>query len=232
MVKNHMKRLTTPKTWRVARKTIKFITKPQAGGYKQSMGISINTFLKELTNVTNTTKETNYLMTKQEVLINGTRKRSRKHLVGFLESVIVPSINKSFRLIMDDKGKLKATEIKEDEAKKTIVQIIGKTKLKGTKIQLNTLSGNNILVEEKDAKEYKTGDSLLISLPDKKIQGHIKREKGNLAFIYTGKHAGKIGSVENIHAGDVLIKTDKESLETKTSYIIIVGTKKAEIIIE
>lgn len=232
MAKNHMKRLTTPKTWRVARKTIRFITKPQAGGYPQHMSISLNTFLKELTGTTKTTKETNYLLTKQEVQINGVKKRSRKHPVGFLETVTIPNQNKTHRLIMDNKGKLKAAEVKGDEAKKTLVQITGKTKLKGKKFQINTLSGNNLLVEEKEAKDYKTGDSLIISLPDKKIQGHIKREKGNLAFIYTGKHAGKTGTIEDIHEGNVRIKTQKESLETRTAYIIMVGNKKTEITLE
>lgn len=229
MVKNHIKRITAPKTWRVSRKTDKFITKPKPGAHKQSLSTSINTFLKELTSTTQTTKETKYLLTKQEVQINGTRKRSHKHQTGFLDTITIPSLNKSFRVIVDTKGKLKSIEIPADEAKKTIAKITGKTLLKGNKLQINTMNGMNIIVDTKAAKDYKTGDTLILSLPDKKITGHIKRDKGAHAIVFTGKHAGKAGTLEEIKDKNAKIKTKSDTFETNKEYIIITGQTKPEI---
>ncbi|MCF7871820.1 hypothetical protein K9L97_02190 [Candidatus Woesearchaeota archaeon] len=232
MVKNHMKRLTMPKTWRILRKNTTFITRPKAAGHTQEMGISLNTFLKEMTNTTATTKETKYLLTKQEVQINGKRKRNHKQQVGFLDLITIPNTNKTYRIIIDKKGKLSAKEIQGDETKKTFAIIKNKTTNKNGKTQINTLSGMNILDNTEKINEYKTGDTLIIKLPEKKIESCIKREKGNLALIYTGKHAGKTGTIEEITDQHIKIKTKDETIQTKKSYIIMIGNKKPELTIE
>lgn len=232
MVKNHMKRLVMPTTWNVPRKEKKFITRPKPGGHLQELGISINTFLKELTGTTKTTKESKYLLTKQEIHVNGTRKRSHKHQVGFMDVVTIPSINKSYRVIINLRGKLAAKEIKAEDAKKTLGIIKKKTVMNNKITQITTASGMNILEASDKAKDYKIGSTIVISLPDKKILSHIKLDKGSLAFVFTGKHTGKTGTIEDFQSDTIKIKTKDETFETKKAYIIITGTKKPEIDIE
>ena len=232
MAKNHMKRITAPKTWRVSRKDTNFITRPHPGGHQQALSISLNTFLKEMTPTTQTTKETKYLLTKQDVLVNGTKKRAHKHQVGIMDTITIPSQNKNFRITVDTKGKLTATETTLEDAKQTIAKITGKKILKGKKVQINTLGGINIETDEKQAKEYKTGDTLIISLPEKKIQSHIKRENGTHVLVFTGKHAGKTGTLEEIKEGHAKIKTQKETIQTNKAYVIATGKTKPEVKIE
>lgn len=229
MVKNHMKRITAPKKWQVLRKTTKFITKPNPGGHKLDLSLSINTFLKEVVELTKTTKETKYLLTKQEVLVNGVRKRSHKHQVGVLDVVTVPSANKSFRLTVSEKGKLLAKELVKDESEKTIVKISGKTMMPKGKLQINTASGINILEDVKKAKDHKIGDSLIISLKDKKIKDHIKSEKGSLVLVLTGKHSGKKGTIEDVQGKVIKIKTETETFETNKEYVLVTGKTKEEV---
>lgn len=232
MVKNHMKRLTMPTTWNVLRKKHRFVTRPKAGGHSQDLGISLNTFLKELTSTTSTTKETKYILTKQEVHVNGTRKRSHKHQVGYLDVVTIPSQNKSYRLLINNKGKLTPKEITDEEAKKLYAIIKNKTNLKGNKTQINTTSGENIIEETTKTKDYKTGDTIIVSLPDKKIIGHIKKQEGSHVVIFLGKHTGKNGTIEKIEQKIITIKTKDETIQTKKEYTIITGTKKPEIEVE
>ena len=229
MVKNHIKRIAAPKTWRILRKEHKFITKPTAGGHKSTMGISINTFLKDMTSTTNTTKETKFLLTKQEVHINGTRKRSHKAQVGFMDIITVPSLKKHYRVTIDKIGKLVPIELTEAEAKQTLQKITSKKILKNKKVQLGMLSGMTILT---DKDEYKTGDSIIISLPDKKIVNHIKRDKGVQVFVFTGKHTGKQGSLEEIKEGNAFIKTKEGIFQTNKEYMIITGKTKTEVKLE
>jgi len=58
MTKNHLKRLNTPKTWKILRKEEKFVTRPNSGAHKQELGMSINTFFKTVLKRTITTKDT------------------------------------------------------------------------------------------------------------------------------------------------------------------------------
>ena len=67
--------------------------------------------------------------------------------------------------------------------------------VRGGKIQLNLHDGRNIVTEK---NEYKTGDVLKISVPEQEILEHIPMQKGYLAMIIGGKHAGEIAKIEEI----------------------------------
>jgi small subunit ribosomal protein S4e len=225
MVNNHLKRIKAPRTWQILRKAFTFISRPNPGAHKYDLAVSLNTFLKEMAGVTHTTKDTKYLLTKQEVQVNGIRKRDEKHQVGFLDMVKIPSLNKQYLVTINEKGKLQSREISEKDTK-TIVRITNKTILGKDKVQINTLRGINILVSTKEASKYKVGDSLLISVPDQKIHQQLPRQKGAVCIIYTGKHAGKQGKINTIEGHTVQIQTKTETFETLTDYVIVTGTDK------
>ncbi len=226
MAKNHIKRIAAPKTWRILRKDTVFISRPKPGAHKLDLSISLNSFLKEMSGLTKTLKETKNLLTTQEVLVNGKRKRDHKAHTGFLDVVSVPSMKKTFRIIIDKKGKLLAKEISESDKNKLLLKITGKSTITGGKVQLNTMQSQNILVDQKEAKTYKTGDSVVYDLTTKKILNHLSVQKGMFALIYTGKHSGKTGIVEEITQNIVRIKTKTESFETNKEYSIIIGKEK------
>lgn len=228
MVRNHMKRLVAPRTWNIHRKERTFITMPNPGGHNQELGTSINTFLKEIVNVTRTTKESKFLLTKQEVLVNGRRIRDDKYAVGLFDLVKIPSINKNFRLIVNSTGTLAAKEVKVDE-NMTLQMVTGKSNIGKDKVQINLMSGRNILLGEKEANGFKTGDSIIVTVPDNKIKHHVVRDKGVHVFIFTGKHVGKQGVLEDIQTRTAKIKVGKDSIETNKKYIFVTGKEKPEV---
>jgi small subunit ribosomal protein S4e len=225
MVKNHIKRLAAPKTWNVLRKTTKFITKQNPGAHSKKMSISLNNLLKDMLGLTKTTKETKFVLTKQEVLVNNKRKKDNKAQAGFLDLVSIPSINKTYRISIDKKGMLKPKEV-PNETIDLILKITGKTKINGGKTQINTLNGFNVLVPESDAKKYKIGDTLIFNLKDEKIKHHLPLEKGAHILITSGKHAGKYGDIVSISDSIVKIKTDVETFETSIKYPLIINKEK------
>ncbi len=232
MVKNHMKRLTAPRTWRILRKEETFVTRPSPGGHSMELAVSLNTFLKENAKVSNTTKETKYLLTKQSVNVNGKKKRDFKHQAGFLDVISMPGQDKHFIVTLDRKGKIVAKQISKSDANKTLSRIINKTPVKNKKLQLNLMNGMNILVDEKQAKDYKPGDSLIISIPGNKVEKHIKLEKDSKAIVFLGKHSGTHGEIKEIDVDTVTIKAGKETFETKKEYVLVTGKDKPEINIE
>lgn len=221
-----MKRITAPKTWNVKRKVSKFITKPKPGAHKLDQSISINTFMKEMIGVTNTTKETKYVLTNDEVLVNNKRRRDFKCPVGFLDIVSIKSTKKNYLITIDNKGALKSKEINEKQATQRLLKIKGKTALGKDKIQINTMNGENILVKEKDAKNYKVGDSLIVETASLKILDHLPLKDGSLVFVYTGKHSSKSGTLESVSGKTATVKMDKESFETSKDYLLAVNKEK------
>ena len=226
MVKNHMKRITAPKTWNVLRKTTTFITKPNPGAHRKEYALSINTLLKENLKLTKTTKETKYVLTNQEVLINGKRKRDYKAQAGFLDIISLPISQKHFIISVNKKGELKPKEISQEQADQRLLKIKNKTINKKGKIQLNTFNSMNILLDEKEAKKYKTGDSIIYSITKKKIIEHLPRKTGVQVFIFTGKHSAKTGTLEKIEHNNIIIKTQTETIETNKEYTIVVNKDK------
>ncbi len=227
MVKNHLKRIMMPKTWKVARKVNTFVSRPMPGAHKLELAVSINTFLKEMTGLTRTTKETKYLLKYDELLVNGARRRDEKQQVGFLDIVSLPKHKKAFIISINKKSKLIAKEI-DTKVSQTVLKVTGKTVIPGGKIQINTVNGVNILAG-KESKDYKIGDSLLFDISSKKIKEHLPRKEGAAVFIFTGKHAGKTGELVKIDSGVAQIKADKETFETHKEYVIVIGKKKPVI---
>jgi small subunit ribosomal protein S4e len=226
MVMNHLKRLKAPKTWTVLRKVNKFITRPNPGAHKLDLAVSINTFLKELTNLTKTTRETKYLLTKLEVQINGKRRRDEKHQVGLFDVVTIPSSNLQYILTLNEKGKLVAKETKQNE---TLLKIVGRTMIGKDKVQINTLTGYNLLFTEKNAKNYKRGDTLVVSLPDLKVKEHLTRQKDMFGIIYLGKHSGTRGNIVNMEENLVSIQEKDKIIKTNREYVFIVGKTKPSV---
>lgn len=221
-----MKRITAPKTWNVKRKTSKFITKPSPGAHTLDRSLAINTFFKELVHLTNTTKETKYVLTNDEVLVNGRRRRDFKAQVGFLDIISIKSSNKHFLLTVDNKGSLLPKEINEKQASSRLLKIKGKRLIGKDVVQINTLNGENLLVNLKEAKKFNVGDSLVVEVASLKIIEHIPLKQGSLVFVYTGKHSSKFGVLESVNEKIVLIKADKESFETSKAYLFAISKEK------
>lgn len=227
MVKNHIKRLAAPKTWNILRKTTTFVTRQNPGAHSVKFSLPLNNLLKDILKLTKTTKETKYVLTKQEVLVNNKRQKDNKAQAGFLDTVSIPSINKTYRISIDSKGMLKAKEITAEQAKDLILKVTGKTKIRSGKVQINTLNGYNIILVEADAKKYKLGDTLLFDVNSKKVKQHLSLEKGAHTLITTGKHAGKYGEILSIDDKTIKVRTDdKDTFETSVEYSLIINKEK------
>jgi small subunit ribosomal protein S4e len=226
MVKNHIKRLAAPKQWNILRKTTTFITKQNPGAHTLKFSIALNNLLKDMLKLTKTTKETKYVLTKQEVLVNGKRQRDNKAQAGFLDVVSIPSMNKTYRISIDSKGMLKAKEITAEQGAELVLKVVGKSKIKAGKVQINTLNGYNIILTDSEAKKYKIGDTILYDSKDSKIKHHLSLDKGAHILIMLGKHAGKYGEIISIKDKVVKVKTEDDTFETSVAYPLVINKEK------
>lgn len=226
-VEKHLSRMAMPKSWNLVRKSTKWVTRPNPGAHPMSMGIPLNIVLREMLGYAKTAIEVKRLLNTLEWLVDGKRRKDPKFIVGIMDIITVPKINKHYRMVLNKKGKLMTIEISESEAKIKPCKIKGKSQLKG-KIHLNLYDGRNILVEK---GEFKVGDTVLIEVPSQKIKDTIKLEKGNLIYLTGGKYIGDIGTVEDIKEDKIMFKIGNESVETSKRYAFVIGKEKPIVMI-
>jgi small subunit ribosomal protein S4e len=84
------------------------------------------------------------------------------------------------------------------------------------------------------SNEYRTKDSLILSVPDKEVIKHLQFKVGNLAMVVGGQHSGEIGKIKEIREvkssrhNTVTISGEKE-FETIENYVIVIGEDRPEI---
>ena len=224
MVKRHLKRLVAPKSWKIKRKGITFVTRPKPGMHSKKNSISLNLVLRDMLNYAKTTRDVKMILSDKGVLVDKKQVKDHRFSVGVMDIIEIPKINKCFRVLLNKKGNICVVEIKGDETKIKLCKIIGKTVIKKGKIQLNLNDGGNIII---DKNNYKTGDTLVIQLPEKKIKEHLKFEKGSSVYLSGGKHKGESGIVEEIKDSMIKVKSKSgESFETSKKFAFVIGREK------
>lgn len=225
MVKQHLKRLASPKTWPIPKKKLTFVARPFPGPHKMIHQIAISVFLRDVVKLAKTQKEVKKILHDKLCLIDGSVVHDNKRPVGLMDAVSLPKINKFFRIGINKNNNLIAIDITEKEASEKISKIMSKNSLRGGKTQINTLDGRCFIVE--DAKKYSVGDSLLVNIPEQKIKDHLIMEKGVTIFLDAGKHVGVIGEVKEIEGTTITVLADDLEFRTKKRYAIVVGKDKA-----
>ena len=135
---------------------------------------------------------------------------------------LVGKTPQNYRLIFK-KGNHSPIETKNEKEK--LCKITGKSMISKGKIQLNLNDSRNILV---DKDQYKTGDTVKISLPDQKLTETLKLEKGATCYVSHGKHSGEIATLDKIieregsKAADVELSYQKEKIITRKDYLFVV----------
>lgn len=227
-MKNHLKRLASPKNWIIYRKANTFIVKPSPGPHPQEASLPLGLVLRDFLKYAQTMREAKKVLHANEVLVDGKRRKDVRLPVGLFDVLSIPSMKENYRLMLDRKGRLILKKIDEKESRIKPCKITGKKAVSG-KLQLNLHDGKNILVE----KEFKgkVGDSVLLSLPDLKIKEVFEMKKGAFVFLVRGKRSGDYGLLQEMKEQRAVYQKDKQAVETLKKYLFALGNKDPSIMI-
>ncbi len=214
---SHLKRLASPKTWPIPRKGTKYLTSPKPGKVS-SLSMPVALMIRDLLKLSSSRRETRIMLHNKEVLVNGKVVGDTKAPVGLFDVISLPKIKKNYRVTLNDKRKIELEEIKESEAKSKACKVIGKTTLKGNKVQVNLLNGDNVL---SDAK-VKTNDSLVLDLNKRTVLKHLAFKEGANALIIGGKHLGQRAVIEKVDKNEATLKVGKESFPIKPRNVYVI----------
>ncbi len=226
-MKNHLKRIATPRTWVIDRLSRTFITRPKPGAHSLAQGMPLSVILRDMVKVASTTAEVKKILNNKEVLVDGKRRKDHRLIVGLFDIISIPELKQQFRIVLSSKGKLTAVTIPAEEAKTKVCRVEGKTKVAKGKIQLRLHDGRTLLYD----KDVNVGDSIVLQLPEAKVSEVIGLAKGVFVHLTGGKYAGGNGTLKEIKGTEAIFTRDKQDIETAKKYLFVLGKKESTITI-
>ncbi|PIZ52120.1 30S ribosomal protein S4e [Candidatus Woesearchaeota archaeon CG_4_10_14_0_2_um_filter_33_13] len=224
-MKNHLKRLTSPRTWAIDRKANTFISRPNAGAHSFENGLALGVILRDFLHLAETSYEVKKMLKNNQILVDGRQRKDHKFIVGLFDVLQVKELNKIYRVVLTRKGKLAVQEITEEESTTKPCKIVGKSVITAGKIQYNLYDGKSVTSEV----SAKVGDSFLLTLPDFKVKELLPLTKGASVFLTKGKHIGDFGSFKEIKGQEAVYLKNKEEVYTSKKYLFVVGKEKPSI---
>jgi len=185
--------------------------------------------VRDMLKIVDNAREARMALHEGKVLVDGKVQKDYKLPIGIFDVISVPAKNEQYRMLKDEKGMFYLSLLESGTVRK-LARVQNKTFIKGKKQQLNLSDGSNKLAEG----EFKVGDSLVLSIPDKNIEDKISFVVGNLAMVVGGKHSGQTGKIKEIitvrssQPNRVIISGDQE-FETIEDYVYMIG-KDAPVI--
>lgn len=223
----HLKRLATPTSWKIPRKTHHWVVKPRPGPHPADKSIPLLLIIRDMLGLANNAREAKKILKEDNVLVDGRIRRDHKFPVGLFDVVSIPAIKKHFRASIDEKNRLHLEEISGEGAKTKLCKVEGKRTIKGGRIQLNLHDGRNLL----GSNDIKPKDTVVIRLEDNEVIDRIPYERGSEAMIIDGKHAGEVGIIKDIKTvrsprpNTCKLEADGKEIETIEDYVFVLPTK-------
>ncbi len=218
----------------IERKVRTFTAAPSPGPHAKGECIPMVVVLREMLKVVHTAAEAKKVLNSRAVNVDGRVVTDLKFPAGLMDIIEIPKLGAAY-LVAPVRGTLALHKVASGNAKFKLCRIEGKRTIKTGAFQLNLHDGRNIIVPEKEAKNYAVGDSLKLSIPKQKIEGHLKLARGNLGMICRGKYAGTVGTVKEIvlvkgrEPNKAILDVGGEEVRTIKDYIFVIGEKKPEI---
>jgi small subunit ribosomal protein S4e len=225
----HQKRLSAPKTIKVPRKIKKWLVKTAPGPHNKN-AVPLLIIVRDFLELADTAREARRIIAAGEILVDGVIRKDYRFPVGLFDVISIPKLGKSYRILFDEQGRYVPKEIEDDKLK--LYKVTGKTMVRG-KVQLNLFDGTNLIA----TNEYRTKDSVLMEIPEKKIIDHLKFEEGALVMITGGTHAGEMGRIKQYKivrsaAPNLVTIVGEEEFTTIEDHVFVVGKKDSKPIID
>ena len=223
MSSSHMKRLTMPRSWPLPRKSSVWIQKPNPCGHPLDLCMPMGVILRDVLGVAQNRREAKKILHSKLVKVDGAIETDIGRGVGLMDVLTVGDV--SYKCILDTNGKLRYRMIPAKEASTKICRVMGKTTIKGAKTQVHLHDGRNLLFN--DNPEYKTGDSLVISLPDQEVKSYHKFQEGSIAYLTGGNHIGELATVraQDIKRSSKANEVQFDDFGTISDYVFIISNE-------
>ncbi len=177
----------------------------------------------------NSSKEVKRILHDGSVMVDGNIVRDYRFPVGLFDVITIPKTDTSYRVLLDRKQRLMLRKVTDSGIK--LYRINNKTNVKGGATQLNLHDGSNIISDE---FSYRTSDSVLVSIPERKVLQHLVYKPGNLALITGGAHSGELATIREVKKvrssmPNMVSLWSTYDFETVEDYVFVIGKNTPEM---
>lgn len=227
MGKNHLLRIAAPRSWRIKRKKLVYITRPNPGAHSFDRGMPLNVVLKEVLGIAESTKEVKSIMNSKKIFVDGKFVYDHRFIVGFMDVLEIRSLDKHYRVLFNTRGQLIFTEISPGEADIKVCRVERKKIISRGESRLYLHDGKTVVFDS----PCSVGDSLLIDIRTKKPKQRLELKQGASVLLTGGKHKGYVGNIVQIIArklqdDKVVVRTPKGEFKTSKKYAFVIGDDK------
>lgn len=218
---SHLKSLAAPKNWPIKRKENIWVVRPMSGAHSKEYSIPLVVVLRNVLGLLDTKKEVKFVIREGLVKVNGRKVKDVKLPVGLFDVISLDKEKKYYRIVMNKRKRLVPIEVDEKEANLIPLKIENKRILTKDKIQFNFTNGWNLTLKD---KKYSTRDTLIFDVKSNKIVNHIPFDKGNVVFVFGGKHVGELAKIQKVN-DKVSLKNSEKEWEGIKDYAFVIGKK-------
>ena len=230
----HVKALAAPKTWTTQRKAVTFVAKPAPGPHSLRISMPAYVLLRDALGQISSIKEAKKVFKQSKVLIDGRPVKDEKRATGFMDVISSPHWAEAYRVVVDNKGKLRPIGIPTEEANIKVSRILSKFTRKGGKVGIRLHDGTYLFVASELA--ISVGDSVVLSLPERELKEVIRMREGTVCFVFRGRSAGKIGKLIREVPSTIKRKAltelqleDGSTISTPKDYVIAIGEQTPKV---
>lgn len=220
----HQKRLSVPKTWPIARKEQHYTVKADAGPHGEE-GVPLLIVLRDVLGYADSKKEAMYALDQGSVLVNGDVPSDVRRPVGMFDIISFGEREEYYRVFPDEGGRLALTPIDVADTDGKLGEVTNKHHVSGGRIQLGLHDGQTLLTED---STISPNDSIVVGTDEEEILAHFPYEEGALVTAVSGRHAGEIGTIEDISVtpgsspNGVTVDQDDDGFETVEEYVVVI----------
>lgn len=222
----HLKRLASPTSWGIGKKKIVWAKKPLPGAHALKDSVPLTILLRDVLKIVNYATNAKHLVSNGSVLVDGRRLSEDGFGVGLMDVVSIPKTSQSYVIIPKGR-KLVPKEVTQTQANTKYCRLNNKIRINKSKIQLNLHDGRNLLIEREE-DTFKTGDTLVITIPKQELQSVLKFSKGAHCLITKGKHAGETGELVGVNESNnnaTIRSKDNKEITTLKKYLFVIDEK-------
>ncbi len=191
----HSKRYNAPtKKWGIPTKEAFWAPKARAGSHPAESSVPLMVVLRDILEYSNTSREAKRVLAERKVKVDGKVVTDDNRSIGLMDVVSIADLGEDYRVLFDQRGKVRLLPIEDAQAEWKLAKITGKTALKGGRMQYNLHDGRNLRSEDDD--EYKTKDVLKIEVPSQNVVENYEFKEAMMALVTGGEHIGEIGTIE------------------------------------
>jgi len=232
--RRHMKALAAPRSWKIKRKENVFVAKSRPGPHPLYLSLPAYVLVRDIMGEAASKKEAKTIFKQGKVLVDGREVREEKRPVGLMDVVSFPSTSKHYRVTVDGDGRVVAVPISAKESKVKVSRVVSKFTTKKGELTIRLHDGTSLKVPGEIPVD--NGDSVVLSLPDRKLSDVIRMKEGTICFAFRGSSAGKLGKFESQSPASLKRRAltnmklnDGSSVSTLKEYVMAIGSEEPRV---